>query len=73
MSPRVLGSSYTLLVFSTHKPPKRFTAAATCGMKGTVTGARILLSLSPSFPLVRAPALATWTVAQHLGVDVLRQ
>ena len=33
-------------------------------MKGEVTGARILLSLFPSFPLIRAPALVI-----QIGLD----
>jgi hypothetical protein len=54
----VLGLSYVLLVNLSRTPPKGFTRTVMCGMKGYVTGARILLSLSP-LPPIRAPALNT--------------
>ena len=44
MSPSVLGPSYVLLVFLSRMPSKGFTRQDTCGIKGEVTGARILLS-----------------------------
>jgi hypothetical protein len=44
----VLDLSYVLLVFLSRTPPKGFTRTDKCGMKEEVTGARILLSLSPS-------------------------
>jgi hypothetical protein len=50
MAPSMLGLSYVLVVFLSRMRPKGFTRANLCGMKGEVTGARILLSLFPSFP-----------------------
>jgi hypothetical protein len=46
----MLGLSYVLLVFLTDIPLKCFTSASIYGMKVDVTGAHILLSLSPLFP-----------------------
>ena len=43
----VLGSPYMRLVLLSRIRPKGFTRVDICGMKGDVTGARILLSLSP--------------------------
>jgi hypothetical protein len=57
-APSMLGLSYVLLVFLTDIPLKCFTSASICGMKVDVTGAHILLSLSP-LSLIRAPALTT--------------
>src|SRR5215217_1545495 len=57
--PSMLGLSYVLLVFLTYIPLKWFTSASTCGMTLDVTGAHILLSLSPTLSQIRAPALTT--------------
>ncbi len=46
----MLGLSYVLLVFLTDIPLKWFTSKSICGMNVEVTGARILLSLSPPIP-----------------------
>ena len=46
----MLGSSYALLAFLSRMPPEGFTRTDICGIKGQVTGARIPLSLFPSFP-----------------------
>jgi hypothetical protein len=46
MAPSMLGLSYVLVVFLSRMRPKGFTRTNLCGMKGEVTGARILLSLS---------------------------
>jgi hypothetical protein len=54
----VLGSPYMRLVLLSRIRPKGFTRVDRCGMNGEVTGACILLSLSP-LPLIRAPALTT--------------
>jgi hypothetical protein len=50
MSPSMLGSSYAPEVFLSRMRSRGFTRTDTCGMKREVTGARILLSLFPSFP-----------------------
>jgi hypothetical protein len=44
MSPSLLASSYALLVFVSRMRPEGFTRTGTSGMKGEVTGARVLLS-----------------------------
>src|SRR5919107_602934 len=64
MAPSMLALSYVLVVFLSRMRPRVFTRANLCGMKGEVTGARILLSLFPSFPLIRAPALVI-----QIGLD----
>ena len=64
MAPPMLALSYILVVFLSRMPPMGFTRTNLCGMKGEVTGARILLSLFPSFPLIRAPALVI-----QIGLD----
>src|SRR5919107_749844 len=64
MAPSMLALSYVLVVFLSRMRPRVFTRANLCGMKGEVTGARILLSLLPSFPLIRAPALVI-----QIGLD----
>ena len=66
----MLGLSYVLVVFLSRMPPKGFTRTDLCGMKGEVTGARILLSLFPSFPLIRAPALVIQTSGSEPRVGV---
>jgi hypothetical protein len=57
----MLSSPYIRLVYLPRIRPKSFTRMDICGMNGVVTGARILLSLSP-LPLIRAPALITQTL-----------
>src|SRR3712207_4652651 len=47
MTPFMLDASYTLLVYSTYTLVRCFTAATICGMNREVTGAHIILSLSP--------------------------
>ena len=62
-SASMLGLPYIGLVNLSRTRPKGFTRVNSCGKNGDVTGARILLSLSP-LPLIRAPALTTQTVPQ---------
>ena len=45
--PSILGLPYIRLVYLSRIPPKGFTHTDICGMNREVTGARILLSLSP--------------------------
>jgi hypothetical protein len=46
----MLGLSYTYLGFLTHILLRAFTGKAICGTNVEVTGAHILLSLSPPIP-----------------------
>jgi len=58
----MLSLAYIPLAFLTHILLRGFTGTAIWCMSREVTGAHILLSLSPPLPQIRAPALATANV-----------